>query len=85
MNTPEPSADLSTRRRRLGASRETIAAGLGLALETVKAVEDGVAADADRAAYEGWLRRIEAWPAERRTRQFGIAGKGNRFEPDEGA
>jgi hypothetical protein len=81
MNSP-PTQDLSTRRRRLGASRETMAAGLGLAVEAVKAIEDGGAAEADRAAYDGWLGRIEAWPADRRAHQFGIAGKGGRFEPE---
>ena len=85
MNTQDPSADLPTRRRRLGASRETMAAGLGMSLEVVKAIEDGVAADADRAAYDTWLRRIEAWPTAQRAHQFGIAGKGGRFEPDAGS
>lgn len=83
MNTPEPAADLSTRRRRLGASRETMAAGLGMAVDAVKAIEDGAAADAERTAYDLWLRRIEAWPAGQRARQFEIAGKGRRFEPEQ--
>jgi hypothetical protein len=85
MNTQHPSADLSTRRRRLGASRETMAAGLGMPLEAVKAIEDGVAVEADRAAYDTWLRRIEAWPTAQRAQQFGIAGKGGRFEPETGS
>ena len=39
MNSPKHSTDLSNRRRRLGASRETMAAGLGLPVDTVKAIE----------------------------------------------
>ena len=37
MNKPKQPA-LSDRRRQLGASRETMAAGLGLAVEAVKAI-----------------------------------------------
>ncbi|MBY0317700.1 MAG: hypothetical protein K2X72_03145 [Reyranella sp.] len=83
MNTPTKSAQLSDRRRRLGASRETMAAGLGLPVDTVKAIEDGTAADQQHDHYDAWLGRIEAWPADMRARQFLVAGKGGRFDGDD--
>ena len=83
MNTPEHFAALSDRRRRLGASRETMAAGLGLAVETVKAIEDGAASDQEHDGYSAWLGRIEDWPAEVRARQFLAAGKGGRFDAED--
>lgn len=80
MNTPKHSADLANRRRRLGASRETMAAGLGLDVDTVKAIEDGAASDQEHDSYSAWIGRIEAWPADERARQFLAAGKGGRFD-----
>jgi hypothetical protein len=82
MNQPQKVTNLSDRRRRLGASRETMAAGLGLAVDTVKAIEDGTASDHDHDRYSAWLGRIEAWPAEVRARQFLAAGKGGSFDTD---
>ena len=82
MNRPEQLAALSDRRRRLGASRETMAAGLGLAVDMVKAIEDGVASDHEHDGYSAWLGRIEAWPADERARQFLAAGKGGRFDTE---
>jgi hypothetical protein len=79
MNQP---TDLSNRRRRLGASRETMAAGLGLGVDIVKAIEDGTAPDHEHDRYSTWLGRIEAWPADVRARQFLAAGKGGRFEAE---
>ncbi|MBI2740757.1 MAG: hypothetical protein HYX38_29995 [Rhodospirillales bacterium] len=80
MNKAKQSADLSGRRRRLGASRETMAAGLGLPVDTVKAIEDGAASDQEHDQYDTWLGRIEDWPADERARQFLAAGKGGRFD-----
>ena len=80
MNPPEQPATLSDRRRRLGASRETMAAGLGLSVDTVKAIEDGAASDQEHERYSAWLGRIEAWPTDERARQFLAAGKGGRFD-----
>jgi DNA-binding XRE family transcriptional regulator len=80
MNQTQNVADLSNRRRRLGASRETMAAGLGLAVDIVKAIEDGAASDDEHDRYSAWLGRIEAWPADVRARQFLVAGKGGRFD-----
>lgn len=82
MNSSKDFADLSGRRRRLGASRETMAAGLGLSIDTVKAIEDGAASGQQHADYDSWLRRIEDWPAEVRARQFLAAGKGSVFADD---
>jgi DNA-binding XRE family transcriptional regulator len=82
MNTPQQVAALSDRRRRLGASRETMAAGLGLDVDTVKAIEDGVASDQAHDQYSDWIGRIEAWPADLRARQFLAAGKGGRFDAE---
>jgi DNA-binding XRE family transcriptional regulator len=82
MNTPKHSADLSNRRRRLGASRETMAAGLGLAVDTVKAIEDGVASEPEHDRYNSCLGRIEGWPADVRAQQFQAAGKGGRFDAE---
>jgi len=80
MNTPNQSTNLSDRRRRLGASRETMAAGLGLPVESVKAIEDGAASAQEHDQYSTWLSRIENWPADERARQFLAAGKGGRFD-----
>lgn len=80
MNTPAQSAQLSGRRRRLGASRETMAAGLGLDVDVIRAIEDGAASEDQCSHYAQWLDRVEAWPAEHRTRQLLSAGKGRRFD-----
>ncbi len=80
MNAPRQPTNLSDRRRRLGASRETMAAGLGLALDTIKAIEDGMASDQEHDRYETWLGRFEGWPVDERARQFRTAGKGGRFD-----
>lgn len=78
MNTPKQA--LSDRRRQLGASRETMAAGLGLPVDSVKAIEDGAASDQEYDRYNTWLGRIERLPADVRARQFLAAGKGGRFD-----
>ena len=78
MNKPKQPA-LSDRRR-LRPSRETMAAGLGLAVEAVKAIEDGAASDQEYDRYNTWLGRIEDLPADMRARQFLAAGKGGRFD-----
>ena len=80
MNSPKQFADFSNRRRQLGASRETMAAGLGVQLDTVKAIEDGVACDREQHWYDIWLGRIEGWPMNIRARQFHVAGQGHRFD-----
>ena len=82
MNIPAPqSNDLSERRRRVGASRETMAAGIGLSVDDVRAIENGNASEILRTQYAGWLDRVEAWPAARRQQQLHAAGSGRRFDP----
>lgn len=82
MHVPEPQrTDLGPRRRRAGASRETMAAGLGLTTDEIRALEDGTAPAPRRTEYAQWLDRIEAWPAEQRARQLLAAGGGQRFDP----
>lgn len=83
MNKPDNVTPLSDRRRRLGASRETMASGLGLPVDIVKAIEDGAAPGQLNDRYDAWLGRIEAWPADVRARQFRAAGKGGRFDKEE--
>jgi DNA-binding XRE family transcriptional regulator len=83
MNNPRQLTNLSDRRRRLGASRETMAAGLGLPVDTVKAIEDGAAPEPESERYDTWLDRIEDWPADVRARQFLAAGKGGRFDSED--
>jgi hypothetical protein len=82
MNAPKQPTDFSTRRRSLGASRETMAAGLGLPVDAVRAIEYGEAGREQCTDYDAWLGRIEAWPADRRMAQLLAAGKGGRFAPD---
>jgi hypothetical protein len=51
-------------------------------VDTVKAIEDGVASDQAHDQYSAWIGRIEAWPADLRARQFLAAGKGGRFDAE---
>jgi hypothetical protein len=76
---PQQDTDLSERRRRVGASRETMAAGIGLTVDQVRAVENGSAPSVLRAEYATWLDRVESWPAEQRREQLLAAGTGQRF------
>ena len=58
-------------------------AGLVIAADAVKAIEDGAASDQQSARYDTWLGRIEGWPADVRARQFLAAGKGGRFDSED--
>jgi hypothetical protein len=81
MHVPLPQTDdLSERRRRVGASRETMAAGVGLTVDDVRAIENGTAPSVLRAGYTTWLERVERWPDDRRQKQFFAAGNGLRFD-----
>jgi hypothetical protein len=74
--------DLAARRRRAGASREAMAAGLGLKPDQILEIEAGHAADELVEVYVQWLDRIEAWPAEKRAQQLLAAIDGaKRFVP----
>ena len=58
--------DFADRRRRIGASREVMAIGLGLTAAEVQEIEEGRASEAMLSHYTQWLDRLEAWPAEKR-------------------
>jgi len=81
-------ADLATLRAlgrlytRLGASREAMAAGLGLRPDEIQEIEEGRASYEMVDHYAQWLDRIEAWPAEKRAQQLLAAIDGaTRFVP----
>jgi hypothetical protein len=81
MHIPAPrSTDLSERRRRVGASRETMAAGIGLTVDDVRAIENGNAPDVLRSQYAAWLARVEGWSTEQRQQHLLAAGSGRRFD-----
>ncbi len=80
MSELDDSTNLSGRRRRLGASRETMAAGLGLPIDALKMIESGGGTASQTADYDAWLSRIESWPADKRSREFLAAGKGQLFD-----
>ncbi len=83
MNKHDNITHLSNRRRQLGGSCETMAAGLGLPVDALKTIEEGAATDQLYDQYSAWLGRIKTWPLDVRARQFRIAGKGGRFEREE--
>jgi hypothetical protein len=58
--------DFADRRRRIGASREVMAIGLGLTAAEIQEIEEGRASEAMLNQYAQWLDRLEAWPAEKR-------------------
>jgi hypothetical protein len=77
-----PPADLANRRRRAGASREAMAAGLGLRPDEIQKIEEGRGSEEMVNHYAQWLDRIEAWPAEKRAQQLLAAIDGaKRFAP----
>jgi DNA-binding XRE family transcriptional regulator len=77
---PPLGTDLSERRRRVGASHETMAAGIGLTVDEVRAIENGSAPAALCTEYATWLGRVESWPAQRRKEQLITAGSGQPFD-----
>jgi hypothetical protein len=74
--------DLQGRRRRLGATRRAMAAGIGLRVDQVTEIEEGTASDALRNMYAQWLDRLESWPTVKRASQL-LAAQENlqRFRP----
>ena len=74
--------DLAGRRRRAGASREAMAAGLGLRPEDMQKIEEGRASEEMANQYAQWLDRIELWPTEKRAQQMLAAiDSAKRFVP----
>jgi cytoskeletal protein RodZ len=53
------SADLRGRRQDLGIGVRDMAAGLGIDLRRLLAMEDGTASEEDKTFYRTWLSRIE--------------------------
>jgi len=56
-----------------------MAAGLRLRVDTVKAIEDGVASDQEHDWYKTWLGLIEDWATDGAGATVPHAGKGGRF------
>ena len=74
--------DLQGRRRRLGATRRAMAAGIGLRADQVTEIEEGTAPDALRNLYAQWLDRLEGWPADKGVSQLLAAEESRqRFRP----
>ena len=74
--------DLAGRRRRAGASREAMAAGLGLRSDEIQNIEEGRASEEMVNLYAQWLNRIEAWSLEKRAQQLLAAiDNAKRFVP----
>jgi hypothetical protein len=70
VNDRSTPAELATRRRRAGASREAMAAGLGWGPEDIQSIEEGRASEEMVNQYAQWLDQIELWSAEKRAQQL---------------
>ena len=73
------SANLRGRREALGATREQMAAGLGIEPDELLAMEEGTASDERLGFYAAWLSRLEAAAQGRRNQQLKRAFDGMRF------
>jgi hypothetical protein len=73
------SADLRGRRHDLGIGVRDMAAGLGVGLGRLLAMEDGTATEEDKTFYRTWLSRIEGWSAAERHTQLQRVSDGGRF------
>ena len=73
------SADLRGRRQDLGIGVRDMAAGLGVGLERLLAMEDGTATAEEKTFYRTWLSSIEGWSAGERHHQLKTASAGLRF------
>jgi hypothetical protein len=65
----------------LGIGVRDMAAGLGIDLRRLLAMEDGTASEEDKTFYRTWLSRIEGWSAGERHLQLLGASAGRRFRP----
>ena len=79
MSPRRHSADLRGRRQDLGIGVRDMAAGLGIELGRLLAMEDGTATEEDQAFYRTWLSSIEGWSAGERHHQLKSASAGVRF------
>jgi hypothetical protein len=79
MSPRRHSADLRGRRLDLGIGVRDMAAGLGVGLGRLLAMEDGTATDEDKTFYRTWLSRIEGWSDGERHLQLRAASTGRRF------
>ena len=73
------SADLRGRRQDLGIGIRDMAAGLGIGLGRLLAMEDGSASEEEKTFYRIWLSSIEGWSAGERYNQLKSARAGRRF------
>jgi hypothetical protein len=81
MSPRRHSADLRGRRHDLGIGVRDMAAGLGVGLGRLLAMEDGTSTDEDKTFYRTWLSRIEGWSDGERHLQLRAASTGRRFRP----
>jgi hypothetical protein len=72
------SADLRGRRFDLGIGVRDMAAGLGIRLGRLLAMEDGTAMEEEKTFYRIWLSRIEGWSASQRHIEMQRARDGER-------
>jgi hypothetical protein len=72
--------DFADRRRRIGASREVMAIGLGLTAAEIQEIEESRAPEAMLNHYSQWLDRLEAWPAESAQMLLAVIDGAKRFE-----
>jgi hypothetical protein len=79
MSPRRHSADLRGRRQDLGIGVRDMAAGLGVGLGRLLAMEEGTATEEDQTFCRIWLSRIEGWSDGERHRQLRAASAGLRF------
>ena len=79
MTRQRPPIDLRGRRMDLGATEDQMAAGLGIRLGAVLAIESGRDRDGHRGLYAAWLTRLEVLSEAQRMAQLARATAGNRF------
>jgi DNA-binding XRE family transcriptional regulator len=75
----ELGASLRRRRAALGLTRGQMAAGIGLRLKDVHAIESGTAQNSLTDRYVVWLAIAESWPATVRDQQRERARLSERF------
>ena len=70
---------LRGRRQDLGIGIRDMAAGLGIGLGRLLAMEDGSASEEEKTFYRTWLSSIEGWSAGDRNNRLQRARAGRRF------